>query len=376
MLVQRAVRRGKQQGENNSYWMSYSDMMAALLLMFILLLFLSLNRYMALQETKEAELAQREELLTAAQAELATSQTDLATREAENSTLQAVLDIYRLQLDEQALELISSQEDLEVSLAKLILQQAQIDEQEALLALSQEEIDAAKVQLEAYSKDLGEKEIRLSAKDAELLLEQLRVSDLETLLTAQKEELDAQTVLVEELVGVRSRIIKQLRDAFSRENLNVTVDMQTGAITMDSTVFFDTDQDYLKPNGRAMLQEVLPVYFRTLMNEENAEYVSEIIIEGHTDSNGTYEHNLDLSQRRAQAVVNYCMSSEFTGLTAEEKVKLRSMISANGRSQSQLIYDENGVEDKAASRRVEIKFRLKDAEMIDSLSQILSGTED
>ena len=42
---------------NNSYWMSYSDMMAALLLMFILLLFLSFNRYLSLQETKQAELA-------------------------------------------------------------------------------------------------------------------------------------------------------------------------------------------------------------------------------------------------------------------------------------------------------------------------------
>ena len=49
---------------NNSYWMSYSDMMAALLLMFILLLFLSFNRYLSLQETKQAELAEKETQLT------------------------------------------------------------------------------------------------------------------------------------------------------------------------------------------------------------------------------------------------------------------------------------------------------------------------
>ena len=38
-----------------------------------------------------------------------------------------------------------------------------------------------------------------------------------------------------------------------------------------------------------------------------------------------------------------------------------------------LVLDENGMEDANASRRVEIKFRLKDEEMIQELSQLLSN---
>lgn len=370
--------------ENGSYWMSYSDMMAALLMMFVLLLFLSFNRYMTLQETKEAELAAKETQLSEQEAVLAQTQADLQRFEEELLTMRVVLSTQEGQLNEQQLELdyktgqlATSKEELEQSLAQLILQQQRIEDQEALLALSKEEVEATREQLSLLEKDLNERQVLLNAKDVALLAEQLRVTDLETLLNAQKDQLDTQTSRIDELVGVRSRIIEQLRDAFASTGLNVSVDRNTGAITMASTVFFDTDQTYLKPEGREVLGRLLPIYFGILMSPENEEYVGEIIIEGHTDSDGTYEHNLDLSQRRAQAVVSYCMSEDFTGLSGTDKSQLRQMITANGRSWSQPVLDAYGQEDKAASRRVEIKFRLKDAEMIDDLSRILSemGTE-
>ena len=40
------------------------------------------------------------------------------------------------------------------------------------------------------------------------------------------------------------------------------------------------------------------------------------------------------------------------------------------------ILDEDGNVDMDASRRVEVKFRLKDEEMIDELNKIMSGTTD
>lgn len=375
MLTKRASR-GKPRAENSSYWMSYSDMMAALLLMFVLLLFLSFNQYKKLQETREIEIANQEAKLQAQATQLEQSQEAVSARERELATMRAVLNSQQLQIDQQKAEITLSNEEiasrnaeLEQSLAKLILQQKQIEEQEALLKLNQEEIAAARAQLDASTKDLQDREILLSAKDTELLLQQLRVSDLETMLNNQAARID-------ELIGVRARIVEQLRDAFKRENLNVAVDRNSGAITMDSTVFFDTDKAYLKPEGLSLLSRLLPVYFRTLMSNENAAFVAEIIVEGHTDSDGTYEHNLDLSQRRAQAVVTYCMSDDFIWLTSQEKEGLRAMITANGRSESQLIFDANGYEDKAASRRVEIKFRLKDSEMIESMGRILAEMDE
>lgn len=395
MLAKRTKRRAANPN-NNSYWMSYSDMMAALLLMFILLLFLSFNRYLSLQETKQAELAEKETQLTQQEDELARARSELAQQQEELLSVRTLLNTKMLELGQQQLELddktaalqksedelstsqqtlSEKQAELEQSLAKLILQQAKIEEQERLLSLSQAEIDDAKAQLDEYSKqldafsdELEQRQILLSAKDAELLTEKLRVTDLETLLSSQAQQID-------ELVGVRSRIIEQLRDAFKQKGIEVNVDTQTGALTLKDAVFFDTDKDVLKAEGRALLEQIIPVYFRTLMSEENAEYVSEIIIEGHTDSDGTYAHNLDLSQRRALAVVTFCLGDSFSSLTREEKLQLRTMITANGRSESQLIYNADGTENKEASRRVEIKFRLKDGEMIDSMQNIFSSSQ-
>lgn len=382
MLAKRASRR-RSRGENTSYWMSYSDMLSALLLMFVLLLFLALNSYQTLQETKAAELAAQEQRIQEQAEQALQQQADLDRQERELAAIRSALNTERiansekeLELDQQRMENEYTKAELEQSLAQLILQKAQIEEQERLLALSEEEIENARRQLEAYSKDLDERELVISAKDAALLIEQLRVSDLETLLNDQKEQMEEQAAMIDELVGVRSRIIEQLRDAFADAGVNVAVDRQTGALTIDSTVFFDTDQDYLKPDGREMLLEIFPIYFRTLMSPENAEYVSEIIIEGHTDSDGTYLHNLELSQRRALAVILFCMSDQFTSLTAQEKTELSRIISSTGRSETQLIYDQYGVEDKAASRRVEIKFRLKDEEMIESMNRILTEMDD
>ena len=364
MLAKKASR-AKPRAENSSYWMSYSDMMAAVLLMFIMLLFLSFNRYISLRETKEAE-------LQAKQADLQLSQDALTNREMELSNMQAAYLIQQEELNSQK-ELLTSQElELSESLAKMLLQEKAIEEQEALLALSQEEIDSIRAQLALQEQDLGERAIMLSAKDAELLAERLRVTNLETLLNAQMSDLETQAQRIDELVGIRSRIIEQLRDAFMQAGVPVAVD-QSGAIVMDSTVFFDTASADIKPEGYQELARLLPIYFKTLMQEGTVEFVSEIIIEGHTDSDGTYENNLELSQKRAQAVVHYCLSDSFPDLTADEKDQLRTMLSANGRSKSQLIYGPDGVEDKAASRRVEIKFRLNDIEMIENMNRILEG---
>ena len=111
------------------------------------------------------------------------------------------------------------------------------------------------------------------------------------------------------------------------------------------------------------------------MTEENEGYVGEIIIEGHTDTDGTYLHNLALSQERALAVATYCLSGELTGLNAGEKQMLQNIMTANGRSFSDPVYAPDGSVDKEASRRVVFKFRMKDSEMIDQMSEILEGQQ-
>ena len=60
------------------------------------------------------------------------------------------------------------------------------------------------------------------------------------------------------------------------------------------------------------------------------------------------------------------------GLSADEIARLKQLLTVNGRSYSSPVYVSGTDQvDMDASRRVEIKFRLKEDEMIRKISEIL-----
>ena len=77
--------------------------------------------------------------------------------------------------------------------------------------------------------------------------------------------------------------------------------------------------------------------------------------EGHTDTSGSYDYNLELSQKRADAVLNFCLSDE-AGLDAAYVQALSQLLTAKGYSYDYPVYDENGEVDMDASRRVSFRF--------------------
>ena len=131
---------------------------------------------------------------------------------------------------------------------------------------------------------------------------------------------------------------------------------------------------YLFPIVREeLLQKFLPKYIGVLTDKQFNDYISEIIIEGHTDTQGDYLYNLELSQKRALSVATFCLDENKKVLSTAKITKLRKIVTANGKSFSNPILDKDGKEDQNASRRVEFLFRLKDDEMINDISDILNN---
>ena len=60
-------------------------------------------------------------------------------------------------------------------------------------------------------------------------------------------------------------------------------------------LFFDTDKAEVKPESNPTLTEIAALL--------NSNPKLSILIVGHTDNQGAYDYNLDLSRRRADAVV-------------------------------------------------------------------------
>lgn len=169
-------------------------------------------------------------------------------------------------------------------------------------------------------------------------------------------EADALRAEVDQMRGVREELVQELIAVFTDNGLDVSVDEKTGAIQFNSDVLFEFKSDKLSNTFKKQLKEIIPTYFSILYSEKYRDYIAEVIIEGHTDDEGGYLLNLDLSQRRAFSVVSYIISEEFGNF--ENKSHVVKGITANGRSYSQpiLVPGTNEIDDDK-SRRVEIKYR-------------------
>ncbi|CAM3454162.1 OmpA family protein [Elizabethkingia occulta] len=99
---------------------------------------------------------------------------------------------------------------------------------------------------------------------------------------------------------------------------------------------FDTDKASLKPDGTDAVKEIVKVL--------NADKALKIAINGYTDNSGNAEHNLKLSDARAQSVKGEIVKA---GITEDRLL-------AKGFGQQSPIADNNTEEGKAQNRRVEL----------------------
>ena len=306
----------RKQDEETTYWLSYSDMMAGLLLVFVLIISLTVLHAKLQFDAKELELLGKED------------------------------------------ELIAKSDDLEHERALVALQQTELDKQRIQLSEQGEELDSLQITLDEQMARLKSQEEALNERD-------IKLAELQALL-------DEQQIKLDNIIGVRGELIEALKKEFEASNLHILVDEQTGAITFDASILFDYNEFVLKPGGEEFLSRFLPIYTSVLLSDEYKDYVAEILIEGHTDTDGDYLSNLELSQQRALSVAQYCLSDNTKVLSRDDLQALRKVVAATGRSFSSPVYDENGRIDMDASRRVEFLFRLTDEEMIREMIEILS----
>ena len=223
----------------------------------------------------------------------------------------------------------------------------------------------------SYNESLQERDEKIAMQEQytqELLDKQNAIDEK----TAQLKDQQAQ---IDQIIGVKADVIEALKNEFSKNNINVDIDAQTGALTLEASVMFDYDQAELTDSGKQALEQILPIYCKVLLQDDYKDYLAEIIIDGYTDTDGDYSYNLQLSQQRSLAVAQYLIDIQGNFLNDEQSQELEKYLTVNGHSMANPVLDANGNVDKDASRRVEVKFRLKDEEMIDELNQLLSGTD-
>ena len=324
MLKRGRTGRGPRSGDNGADWISYSDMMTSLLLVFVLAVVYSVYQYYSMLEIKTQQLNEQQ-----------------------------------AELDRATITLVQREEELEAA--------------NVTLMGKQEELAAIQIQLDQQENDLHAAQDALKTQEEEQAKLQLQLAAMQSVLEAQRTEMLTYQRRIDDMIGVRSKIIQELSQALSAAKVGASVDAATGDIILEGKVFFDSSRDTIRAEGQDLLSRFVPVYLGVLMRPEYVDYVGEIIIEGHTDDQGSYMSNLKLSQNRALSVAEYCL--QLSSLTNRQVSQLQSLLTAKGRSYSDLIYNADGTVNREASRRVEFKFRLKDSEMIQEMNRILTQME-
>ncbi len=163
-----------------------------------------------------------------------------------------------------------------------------------------------------------------------------------------------------------SELEKEFKDDLKKWNVVLDKDLSIKFVNPD--ILFATGDHRLSDKFKEILKDFLPRYFKMILKDEYKGRISEIRIEGHTDTKSSYNFDKDsylsnmiLSQRRAVAVLRFFKKS-FPQYYKNNEKELSYLVTANGLSygrtldeDKKLTYETGKKENKKYSRRVEFR---------------------
>ena len=192
---------------------------------------------------------------------------------------------------------------------------------------------ARRDEAQAQNQTQAEKDQAARAARGELVQARAQLATTENKLETAGQNLDSEK-------KARTDAEKKTREALDKLSvanaLAVRDEPRGTVITVPSGVLFASGKADLLPGAQAKLDPVA----EALSHEQD----HKIVIEGHTDSQGSDASNMELSQRRAQVVRDYFASR---GVPADH-------ITASGVGESRPLADNASPEGRANNRRVEI----------------------
>jgi outer membrane protein OmpA-like peptidoglycan-associated protein len=200
--------------------------------------------------------------------------------------------------------------------------QAELNAQQSQLAAQQAQADAQAAQLAAQQQAAARAQADAAAADAEARAQKARDAQAAAEQAAQQATQNAEQV--------RERLRAQLNAVLQ------TTETARGLIVNMSDVLFDFNKYTLKPEAREKLAKVSGILV--------AYPGLKVQVEGYTDSIGSDEYNLKLSEQRADGVRDYLVAQS----VADQSV------TAKGYGKNDPVADNSTDSGRAQNRRVEL----------------------
>jgi chemotaxis protein MotB len=395
--------RKKSTDEGSNFWISYADLMAGLLFVFILLIgaivsksiilkshlhekedrLALISQTLKIKETKlddlNSSLAKSRALLEEKNRNLAKNKNEIDTNKKliakKDKRIKEDLQTLKLREDEikklnQMLLKTNTQKDLLSK--KIVIVQNLLNDTNATLNKTQLSLAERNKMIKEYkgkvivlSDQLTEANKTVENKDKKLLELLNALDEKATKYDKLVENLQKQKAKIKSLTGIKLKVVAALKEALGSK---IDIDKNSGSLRLASNILFDKGSAVLKEEAKSELKKAFEEYVGTLVsNPKIKPHLDKIIIEGHTDSDGGYLYNLDLSQKRAFAVMNFLLTLDFA-----REYNIKPLMIASGRAYLDAV-KVDGIEDKDASRRIEIKFRLKNEDAMHEIEKVLDA---
>jgi len=204
------------------------------------------------------------------------------------------------------------------------------------------------------SKDEGEKPFWISFADLMTALMTLFLVVMAVSLMVVTKKINEATQAEKERSSEILDICTSIKDDPTLKNQLITVDCKENRINFGEAGRFGHNDYRLNPEGVDALSALVPVVLKAANSDNGKKWFKQIVIEGFTDTDGSYLYNLNLSLRRSEWVMCSLLDPVFNpklNLTDQQKNQIKQLFLAGGVS-------FNAAKDsKEASRRVELRMQ-------------------
>jgi outer membrane protein OmpA-like peptidoglycan-associated protein len=296
---------------------------------------------LALEQTRTQLEALKADEELAGYAPLALGEAERALRQAETFRGDKTRRIHLIYMADRRIQIaraVAQREQLEQEFNRL-------EDERAAMLVRASQLEAERARLEAEQARLISE---ATAEDAERAREEARLAqqrEAESARTAEQAREEAQqakalaasSVTAAELARREADLALEQADTLRRQLENLQLrQTESGVVVTLGDVLFETGETQLRKEGMASLVEVVDL----LQSEPD----KNIRIEGHTDSTGDSQTNLEISERRATAVFEALVS---LGVNADR-------ITVAGMGEDFPIASNETEEGRAQNRRVDV----------------------
>ncbi|NLV63147.1 MAG: OmpA family protein [Clostridiaceae bacterium] len=272
--------------------------------------------------------------------------------------------IWNDRLDKTKSELLATEDQLKRAGDELDLKKLEISEMEDAIRIKEHEAEMLMAEVEQGKRDL--------AISIEKLLEQ------EKIIANSNQELSELRAKLQSISLLRVNILKEVKASIEDEiGTSTTPDGEplvaidnNANLVINNMLLFAKGSSEVSMEGHALLTRFAAAFERILDDPDVRECIDSINIEGHADSDGSYQMNYDLSCERATAVIKTMMEKNRT-----LENKYGSYFAATGFSEFRPIDPGPTEASKTKNRRIQISITIKDSHVQNIIKEYLDETQ-